>query len=128
MAKISIVVPVYNVEDYLKECVDSLISQTCQAVEIILVDDGSTDKSGSICEEYVGQYSNVCYYKKENGGPSEARNFGIKVATAPYVMFVDSDDVLAKDACEVLLQVCFCSLKDHVFLLLQPILLYSCFH
>ena len=105
MKKISIIVPVYNVEDYIKECLDSLVAQTCKDVEIVIVDDGSKDGSIVICEEYAKKYSNIRIYQKENGGLSDARNYGIKVADAEYLMFVDSDDTLTPDACEVLLKV-----------------------
>lgn len=104
MEKISIIVPVYNVEDYIKECLDSLVAQTYKDIEIVIVDDGSKDGSIAICEEYAKRYDNIVIYTKENGGLSDARNYGIKVAKAPYLMFVDSDDTLTPDACEVLLK------------------------
>ncbi len=90
----SIIVPVYNVEEYLVECLDSLINQTYKAYEIILVDDGSTDKSGSICDSYVEKNSSVRVFHKKNGGLSDARNYGIDQASGDYMIFVDSDDYI----------------------------------
>ncbi len=92
--KISIIVPVYNVEKYLSECIDSLINQTYKNIEIILVDDGSTDKSGKICDEYAKKDSRIIVIHKKNGGVSNARNKGIKIASGDYITFVDSDDWL----------------------------------
>ena len=82
MPKVSVIVPIYNVENYLNRCLDSLINQTMQDIEIILVNDGSTDKSGDIAKEYAKKYNaKVKYLEKENGGLSDARNFGIPYAT-----------------------------------------------
>lgn len=92
MAKISVIVPVYNVEAYIRKCLDSLVNQTLNDIEIIVVDDGSTDKSASIIKEYEQKHHNIKYYKKENGGLSDARNYGLQYATAKYVAFLDSDD------------------------------------
>ena len=92
MSKISVVVPVYNVEKYLKRCVDSIVQQTMQDIEIILVDDGSKDNSGLICDECAKKDERIIVIHKENGGLSSARNVGIEVAKAPYIAFVDSDD------------------------------------
>ncbi|GIZ15181.1 glycosyltransferase family 2 protein [Capnocytophaga catalasegens] len=88
----SIIIPVYNVERYLPECVNSVLSQDFLDYEVILVNDGSTDESGNICDEYVEKYSNIKVIHKENGGLSDARNFGIKEAKGNYLMFLDSDD------------------------------------
>ena len=93
----SIVVPVYNVENYLHECVRSLLNQSYDNFEVILVDDGSTDNSGIICEEYKNNDSRVTTYHKKNGGLSDARNFGIEKAVGKYMCFVDSDDYVATD-------------------------------
>lgn len=90
--KISVIVPVYNVEAFLERCIESLIRQTYRNIEIILVDDGSTDGSGEICKKYAMRYKNIFYYFKENGGLSDARNYGIVQATGQYLAFVDSDD------------------------------------
>ena len=89
---ISIIVPVYNVESYIKRCIDSILKQTYKEIEIILVDDGSTDGSGKICRIYSEQYENVKVLTKPNGGLAEARNSGLAVATGKYVGFIDSDD------------------------------------
>lgn len=94
---ISVVVPVYNVEDYLKACLDSVLRQSYKNLEIILVDDGSTDKSGSICEEYAKLDFRLHVIHKENGGLSDARNKGLECATGKYVVFIDSDDVVNEE-------------------------------
>ena len=96
MSKVSIIVPVYNVEKYLKRCLDSLINQTLKDIEIIVVDDGSTDNSGQIIKKYQEKNSNIKYYKKENGGLSDARNYGMKYAQSEYIAFLDSDDFVDK--------------------------------
>ena len=88
----SIVVPVYNVEQYLRRCVDSLIQQTYAGIEILLVDDGSTDQSPSICDQYAAADDRISVFHKKNGGLSDARNFGIDHAKGEYILFVDSDD------------------------------------
>ena len=92
--KISIIVPVYQVEKYLKKCVDSVLSQLQADVELILVDDGSQDSSGKICDEYSRHNQNVIALHKKNGGLSSARNFGMTRASGEYIMFLDSDDWL----------------------------------
>lgn len=88
----SVVVPVYNVEKYLSQCIDSVLSQTYTDFELILVDDGSKDSSGSICDEYALRDIRVKVIHKENGGQASARNVGISVASGEYVVFIDSDD------------------------------------
>lgn len=97
MSEISVIVPVYNVEKYLKRCVDSILNQSYKDFELILVDDGSKDSSGKICDEYGQTDSRVKVIHKENGGVSAARNTGLKFATGEYVMFVDSDDYIDED-------------------------------
>jgi len=92
---VSIIVPVYNVENYIVACVDSIIRQKYFNIEIILVDDGSTDKSGDICEKYKTTDSRIKVIHKKNGGLSDARNKGIEQAIGQYIMFIDSDDVVA---------------------------------
>ena len=92
MAEISVIVPVYNVQKYLRKCLNSLVKQTFKDIEIIAVNDGSTDDSEEILKEYAEKYDNFSYYNKENGGLSDARNFGLKHANGRYVAFVDSDD------------------------------------
>lgn len=92
---ISIVVPVYNVEKYLEDCVESLLVQTYKNNEIILVDDGSSDNSALICDEYEKKYNTIKVIHKTNGGLSDARNTGLKKALGKYICFIDSDDVVA---------------------------------
>lgn len=91
--KLSVIIPVYNCEDYLRECLDSLVQQTLQDMEILAVDDGSSDSSGSILDEYAKTYPNkVKVFHKENGGQASARNYALAYATGEYLGFVDSDD------------------------------------
>lgn len=97
---VSIIVPVFNVEQYLPRCVDSLIRQSYSNIEIILVDDGSTDMSSSICDEYKEIDNRIIVIHKENGGLSDARNKGIEIAKGQYYMFVDSDDYISVSAVE----------------------------
>jgi len=99
---ISIIVPVYNVEKYLKKCIDSILKQTFRDFELILVDDGSTDHSGKICDDYEKKDSRICVVHKENEGLSSARNKGIAIAQGDYLGVVDSDDFIAPDMYEVL--------------------------
>jgi glycosyltransferase involved in cell wall biosynthesis len=95
--RFSIVVPVYNVENYLAQCVDSIVSQKFDSYECILVDDGSTDSSGEMCDAFASAYASVRVIHKENGGLSSARNAGIKEANGDYLIFVDSDDFIMTD-------------------------------
>lgn len=95
--KISVIVPVYNVEQYLERCVESILTQTYNNIELILVDDGSTDRSSDLCDELKGRYPSIKVIHKDNGGLSSARNEGMKYATGDYLAFVDSDDWIAKD-------------------------------
>ena len=90
----SVVVPVYNVEKYLRECVDSILAQSFEDFELILVDDGSKDSSGAICDEYAQQDARVKVIHKENGGQSTARNLGIEAAKGEFAIFLDSDDMI----------------------------------
>lgn len=99
---ISVIVPVYNVESYLKRCLDSIINQTYQNIEIILIDDGSTDNSGNLCEDYKKIDNRIKVVHKTNGGLSDARNTGIKKAKGKYITFVDSDDYVEYDYVEYL--------------------------
>ncbi len=99
---ISVIVPVYNVENYLRACVDSIIAQTYENLEIILVDDGSPDNCPAICDDYAKKDSRIRVIHKENGGLSDARNAGLSVMTGEYLMFVDSDDLLPKNAVSAL--------------------------
>ena len=100
--KITVIVPVYNVEHYLDKCLDSLINQTYKNLEIIVINDGSTDNSGIICQEYAQKDNRIIYIEKENGGLSDARNVGLDKMTGSYVTFVDSDDWVELDYVEVL--------------------------
>lgn len=99
---ISIIVPVYNVEKYLYKCVDSIISQTYKNIEIILVDDGSPDRCGDICDRYAETDSRVKVIHKKNGGLSDARNVGIDIAKGEFISFIDSDDFVSKYFIEIL--------------------------
>ena len=98
--KITVIVPVYNVEHYLDKCLDSLVNQTYKNLEIIVINDGSTDNSGTICQEYAQKDNRIVYIEKENGGQAEARNMGLDRMTGSYVTFVDSDDWVELDYVE----------------------------
>ena len=102
MILVSIIVPVYNVEKYLERCIDSLVNQTLKDIEIILVDDGSTDDSGNICDKYAKKDKRIKVIHKENGGLSDARNIGLSIANGRYLQFVDSDDFIHKQMIEIL--------------------------
>ena len=95
--KISVIVPVYNVEAYLERCVESILHQTYTNFELILINDGSTDSSGQICDDLADQYENIKVYHIENAGVSNARNVGIQLATGAWITFVDSDDFVTND-------------------------------
>lgn len=95
--KISVIVPVYNVEAYLERCVESILQQTYAHFELILINDGSTDSSGQICDHLASQYENIKVYHSENAGVSNARNMGIQLATGSWVTFIDSDDFVTQD-------------------------------
>ena len=105
MKKLSVIVPIYNVSSYLPRCIDSLINQTIPFDEIILVDDGSTDDSGDIADNYSKQYSNIKVIHQANGGLSSARNTGIDHSTGRYIAFVDSDDYIEQSMNEELLSI-----------------------
>lgn len=101
MPKVSVIVPIYNVEKYLEKCINSLLSQTLEDIQIILVNDGSKDNSGNIAKECEKNNKNrIIYVEKENGGLSDARNYGLKYATGDFVAFLDSDDYIEKNAYE----------------------------
>lgn len=95
---LSVIVPVYNVEKYLARCIDSILSQSYQSLEIILVDDGSTDGSGQICDAYAAKYGQIKVIHQKNQGQSAARNVALKIARGEYYSFIDSDDVLLPDS------------------------------
>lgn len=97
MIKVSVIVPVYNVEKYLDKCLNTLARQTLKDIEIIIVNDGSPDNSQKIIDKYTEKYSNMKSYIKENGGLSDARNYGIKKANGEYIAFLDSDDYVTED-------------------------------
>ncbi len=99
---ISIIAPVFNVKDYLRECLDSILIQTYSDFELIVIDDGSTDESSDICDEYSAKDSRITVIHKKNGGLSEARNLGISKAKGDYICLVDSDDILAPTYLQVL--------------------------
>ena len=92
MPKISVIVPVYNTEKYLHRCVDSILAQTFTDFELLLVNDGSPDKSGEICDEYAQKDTRVRVFHKENGGVSSARNLGLENAQGKWITYVDGDD------------------------------------
>ena len=97
---LSVIIPVYNVEQYLKRCLDSVVAQSLQEIEIIIVNDGSTDSSEEICEEYAKQDSRIVMIHQNNQGISAARNAGINAASTEYLMFVDSDDWVVPEFCQ----------------------------
>lgn len=100
---ISVIVPVYNVENYLPDCITSIKNQTYKNIEVLLIDDGSTDSSGMICEKATQDDKRFKIFHKENGGISDARNYGINKANGSWITFIDSDDYISKDYIEYLL-------------------------
>lgn len=101
---VSIIVPVFNVEKYLEECLDSILNQTYENIEVILVDDGSTDSSGKICDRYLKEDTRIKVFHKINQGVSITRNFGVEKSNGEYITFVDSDDFLPKLSIEILVK------------------------
>ena len=99
---IDVIIPVYNTSKYLSRCMNSLLNQTYTQFNVILVNDGSTDNSGELCDKYASEHENISAYHKENGGLSSARNYGIEKSTAEYITFVDPDDYVNKHWLEVL--------------------------
>ena len=99
---VSIIVPIYNVENYLRQCLDSIVAQTYQNFECLLINDDSPDNSADICREYVKKDSRFRYFEKENGGVSSARNLGIERSKGKYITFIDSDDWVDSDYVETL--------------------------
>ena len=104
--KISVIIPVYNTEKYLRQCLDTVVAQTLKDIEIILVDDGSTDDSLLICREYARKDDRIHVYHQENQGAGPARNYGIKVAKGQYFSFLDADDLFKLDMLERLYDKC----------------------
>ena len=101
---LSIIVPIYNVEQYLERCIESIINQTYKNLEIILVDDGSKDNSGTIADTYASKDNRIKVIHKENGGLSDARNHGLDQSKGKYIMFIDSDDFIDSSMCEILFE------------------------
>lgn len=99
---ISVIVPIYNIETYISKCIDSILNQTFKDFQLILVDDGSTDKSGLICDQYAKQHSNVLVIHQKNQGLSASRNNGLKMADGKYVTFIDGDDLVSSHYLEIL--------------------------
>ena len=102
MKKVSVIVPVYNVEQYLRKCLDGLVNQTLKEIEILVINDGTKDDSYKIMQEYADRYENIKIFSKENGGLSDTRNYGMKHASGEYVGFVDSDDFVETNMYETL--------------------------
>lgn len=114
--KVSVIIPIYNTEQYLKDCLESVCNQSLEEIQIILIDDGSTDNSAAICKEYVQKYPNkIEYYYKENGGSASARNMGLDHARGEYIGFVDSDDWIEPDMFEKMYNVAVAKDVDIVF-------------
>ena len=111
---ISVIVPIYNVEPYLKPCIDSIINQTYKNLEIILIDDGSTDNCPAICDEYAQNDNRITVIHKKNSGQSDARNIGIEKSTGDYIFFVDSDDYIELSAIGKLLNISLSNNSDLV--------------
>lgn len=107
---LSVIIPVYNSERFLCKCLDSVVNQTYQNLDIILIDDGSTDGSSEICMKYAEIHSNITYIQSLNGGPSKSRNTGLKVSSGDYITFVDSDDYLELDIYQIVMD----SFKDDI--------------
>ena len=101
--KVSIIIPAYNAEKYLQECLDSVLNQTHKDLEVIVINDGSRDGTKELLEKYELENSNICVIHTENGGVSRARNIGLNYATGTYIMFLDSDDLIVANAVEILL-------------------------
>ena len=104
MPKLSVIVPVYNTEKYLRECIDSILAQTFTDFELILVNDGSTDGSGAICDEYAGKDPRIQVIHQQNGGATVARRSGVRIARGKYITFVDSDDLIDTDMYRIMLE------------------------
>lgn len=103
--KLSVIIPVYNVEKFLKRCLDSILKQKIDGIEIILIDDGSSDNSAELCKKYAKEYSNVKFFSKKNGGASSARNYGIPKASGEYIWFIDSDDKIENNSIKQIIEI-----------------------
>ena len=110
--KVSIIIPVYNVEKYLQRCIESVLQQTYKDIEVVLVDDGSTDNSGNNCDLWSEKDKRIKVIHKVNGGLSSARNAGCRVATGDYILFLDSDDYLSSDCVSKLIKMCEITVSD----------------
>lgn len=115
---ISIIVPVYKVELYLHKCIDSILEQSFTDFELLLIDDGSPDKCGKICDEYAVKDKRIKVYHKKNGGPSSARNYGLDNAKGEWIVFIDSDDYVGKDYLRCLYEM----VESDIDLVVQPLL------
>ena len=113
--KISIIVPIYNAEKWVGTCIESVENQSYKNIELLLINDGSTDKSEEICEDYSRRYNNIKLYTKPNSGASAARNYGLKKATGDFIQFLDSDDFLEPDCCQVMNNIMCSEKADLVF-------------
>ena len=118
---ISIIIPTYNAEKYIGRCIDSALNQSYKNIEVIIVNDGSTDNTESIIKEYLSKDTRIKYYYKDNGGSADARNYGLKVAEGKYITFADADDYMESDYCKIMLDgiyqynadICSCRAIDH---------------
>jgi CDP-glycerol glycerophosphotransferase len=98
--KVSVIIPIYNVEEYLEECLQSVVDQTLEDLQVIMVDDGSLDGSTDIAKKFASRYDHFEYVRQVNGGLGNARNTGVKYAKGKYIIFLDSDDIVPDDAYE----------------------------
>ncbi|MGN1181350.1 MAG: glycosyltransferase family 2 protein [Suilimivivens sp.] len=119
--KISVIVTAYNIEQYLPRCLDSLLKQTYEPLEIIVVDDGSTDATAAICDEYAKRAENIKVMHRENGGPSAARNTGLTAAQGDYIGYVDGDDFIEPDMYESMLMACIRTNADIAICSYRPV-------
>lgn len=103
---VSVIVTAYNIEEYLPRCMESLVRQTCEPLEIILVDDGSTDKTAKICDDYEKRYQNIRVIHQKNSGPSAARNAGVRISRGEFIGYVDGDDWVEPDMYEKMREAC----------------------
>jgi len=112
MTRFSVIVPVYNIEEYISQCITSILEQSFRDFELIIIDDGSTDRSGDICDGFAAYDDRIKVLHKENGGPSEARNEGINIARGEYIIFVDGDDFIEPES--------FNKISEGIFLANEP--------
>ena len=108
---VSVIVPIYNSEQYLHRCIDSIVNQSYKDIEIILINDGSTDNSGEICNEYAVIDNRIKVMNTQNNGPAAARNIGIENSKGKFIFFVDSDDFIENDALKLLIE-SYCSVYN----------------